>query len=103
MLSGAPEIEQASLFQGCFLDCSPFLQNAVAATEVDLGWCQIAEATVRAAVIVVIDEGHDRLFKQARQVIVLQPRCGYILDTSRSDFVAMARQLNMYHDGVAGL
>lgn len=72
ILRGAPKVEQSSLFQCSFLGFSPFLQNAVAATEVDIGWCQIAEALVIAAVIVVIDEGHDRFFKRAWQVVVLQ-------------------------------
>lgn len=65
ILCGAPEIEQASLFQCSFLGFSPFLENAFTATEVDISGCQIAEAFVIAAVIVVVDEVVDRLFECA--------------------------------------
>ena len=72
ILRGAPNVEQASLFQCSFFGFSPFFQNAVAATEVDIDGCQISEALMVAAMIVVADEGCDCFLESTRQVIVFQ-------------------------------
>jgi len=41
--------------------------------EVDVGGGEVAEALVVALVVVVLDEGGDRLFESAGQVVVLEP------------------------------
>jgi hypothetical protein len=48
------------------------LQDGLAASEVDVGRCEIAEALVIAPVVVVIDEGADLRFEVARQEVVFE-------------------------------
>jgi hypothetical protein len=48
------------------------LQDGLAASEVDVGRCEIAEALVVAPVIVMIDEGVDLRFESTRQEVVFE-------------------------------
>ena len=63
---------QAPVFDGLAFDFLPFQQDDVAASEVDIGRGEIAQALVKALVIVVRDEGLDLGLEMARQVIVFQ-------------------------------
>ena len=56
MLCGLPAMQQASVLDCLSFDPFPFDEDGVAASEVDVGRCQIAEALVVAPVIVVGDE-----------------------------------------------
>ena len=49
---------QAGLFEGALLDGLPFHEDGLSAARLDVGWREIAEALVVAAVIGVADEGH---------------------------------------------
>ena len=58
-------IEQAALFQGSFLDLPPFAENGMTATEVDVSRCEVAEAFMVSAMVVMFDEGVDGLLESA--------------------------------------
>ena len=51
---------------GYFLDLLPLFDNGGLSPEIDFGWSGVADALVRALVIVMIDEGIDLAFKCAR-------------------------------------
>ena len=63
---------QSSLFDGLSFDPFTLKQDGVAASEVDIGRCQVLQAFVVAVVIVVIDEAIDVRFEVARQVVVVE-------------------------------
>ena len=63
---------QASILNCVAFDPFSFQQDCLAASEVHVGWRQIAQALVVAAVIVVIDEPIDAGFKITGQVVVFQ-------------------------------
>src|SRR5271169_1264620 len=65
-------VYQSPLFDGLLLDPFSLQQNGLAASEVDVGRREIAEALVVAAMIVVLDEGCDLGFEVARQEVVLK-------------------------------
>ena len=48
------------------------LQDALAASEVDVGWREIVEALMVAAMIVVFDEVGDGALEIAGQIVVLE-------------------------------
>ena len=50
---------QAAVLDGLVFDAPPFGKDGFAATKVDVGRCQIADALVVATMVVVIDEGGD--------------------------------------------
>lgn len=50
---------QAAVLDGFLFNVSPFGQDGFAATEVYVGWGQVADAFVVTAVVVVVDEGGD--------------------------------------------
>ena len=50
---------QTAVFDGVSFDPFSFEQNGMAAPEVDVGRCQVAEAFVRSATIVMIGKGCD--------------------------------------------
>lgn len=53
---------QAAVGEGLPFDPLPFAQDRLAATEVDVGWGEVAQALVGASMIVVSDKGaHLRL------------------------------------------
>ncbi len=63
---------QSSLSDGLAFDPFTLKQNGVAASEVDVGRCEVLQAFMIAAVIVVIDEAIDVGFEIARQVVVVE-------------------------------
>lgn len=63
---------QAAFQDGQFLDPFPFCQNGVGSAEIGVGWGKVAEALVVTVIVVVLDEGGDRLLECSRQVVVLQ-------------------------------
>ena len=65
-------MKQAALFDGFAFDPFPFQHDDVAAPEVDVGGCEIAEALVVAAMVVVLDERRDLPFEITRQEVVFQ-------------------------------
>ena len=58
-LGGFQAVLQSSLFDGVAFDPFPFQYDGLASTEVDIGWRQVLQAFVVAAVIVVLDEADD--------------------------------------------
>lgn len=56
---------QAAVLDGLVFDAPPFSQDVFAAPEVDVSRCQVADALVVAAVVVVVDEGADGGFEFA--------------------------------------
>jgi hypothetical protein len=58
-LGGFQAVLQSSLFDGVAFDPFPFQYDGLATTEVDIGWRQVLQAFVVAAVIVVLDEAGD--------------------------------------------
>ena len=65
-------MDQAPVLDGQFLDLLPSCQDCRAASKVDVGGCQIAEAFVVSVVVVMIDEGGDGGLKFALQIVVFQ-------------------------------
>jgi len=63
---------QAPMFDGLSFDLLPFDQDGLAAPEVDVGGCEIAEALVVAPMIVMGDEGVDLGLEVTGQVGVLE-------------------------------
>ena len=56
----------------CAFDLLSHVQDALAAPEVDVGWCQVVQALAVSSVIVVVDEVGDAALQLARQVIVFE-------------------------------
>ena len=52
-------MDQAAVLDGFLFDASPLSQDGFAATEVDAGWGEVADAFVATVVVVVADEGGD--------------------------------------------
>ena len=71
-LSGQSGVHQASVLNGLSFDPFSFQQNGVAASEVDIGRCQIADGLVVTLVVVVIDEGVDLSLEIAGQIVILE-------------------------------
>ncbi len=65
-------MQQAPLIDGVAFDPFSCLQDGLAASEVDVGRGEIAEALMVAPVIVVIDESADLCFESTRKEVVLQ-------------------------------
>jgi hypothetical protein len=65
-------MKQAALCDGFAFDPFPFQHDDVAAPEVDVGGCEIADALVVAAVIVMIDEGRDLPLEIAWQEVAFE-------------------------------
>ena len=63
---------QAPVFDGLSLDPFSLQQDGLAASEVDVGRGEIAEALVIAPMVVVLDEGADLGFEIARQEVVFE-------------------------------
>ena len=62
----------AAVLDGTSFDLLSHVQNALAASEVDVGRREVVEAFVISVMIVVIDEGVDLVSQIAGQVIVFQ-------------------------------
>jgi hypothetical protein len=65
-------MKQAALPDGFVFDPFPFQHDGLAASEVDVGRGEIAEALVVSAMIVVLDEGGDLPFEIAGQEVVFE-------------------------------
>ena len=65
-------MKQAALFDGFAFDPFPFQHDDVAAAEVDVGGCEVAETLMVAAMVVMIDELRDLLLEITRQEVVLE-------------------------------
>ena len=65
-------MHQASALDGLSFDPFSFQQDGIAAAEVDVGGCQVADGLVVTLVVVVIDEGVDLGLEIARQIVVLE-------------------------------
>lgn len=65
-------MKQAALSDGFAFDPFPFQHDDVAAPEVDIGGCEIADALVVSTVIVVIDEAGNLPLEIARQEVVFE-------------------------------
>src|SRR3954453_2907903 len=63
---------QAAIGDGLAFDPFAFEEDGLAASEVDVGRGEIAEALMVAAMIVVLDEGRDLALEGAGQVVVLE-------------------------------
>ena len=63
---------QAAVLDGLQFDASPFGQDGFAATEVDVGWGQVADAFVVTVVVVVVDEGGDGGLKFPFEEVVFE-------------------------------
>ena len=71
MLSGYLAVEQAPIFD-C-LSFNPFtLDDGLCTSEVDVGGCDVADALVITAMIVMLDEGLDLTLEIAGQEVVLK-------------------------------
>ena len=72
MSCGLQPVLQAAVSNGLSLDPFSFGQDGWTAPEVDVGWGEIVDALVVAAVVVVADEGRDLGFEIAGQEVVFQ-------------------------------
>ena len=72
MLSGDCTVVQASGFDGLSFNPFSFQEDGLAAPEVDVGRCQIADGLVVTLVVVMIDEGIDLSLEIAGQIVVLE-------------------------------
>jgi hypothetical protein len=72
MLRRIPVVEQAAVLVRQFFDFFPSLDDGLIPSEVDVGGCDVTEAFVVSAIIVMAHEGVDLAFEVARQVVVLQ-------------------------------
>jgi hypothetical protein len=71
-LGGFQAVLQSSLFDAVAFDPFSFQYDGLASTEVDIGWRQLLQAFVVAAVIAVLDEAVDVSLEVTGQVIVLE-------------------------------
>src|SRR3954470_589469 len=71
-LCGVGVMLQAAIGDGLAFDPFAFEEDGLAASEVDVGRGEIAEALMMAAMIVVLDEGRDLALEGAGQVVVLE-------------------------------
>jgi hypothetical protein len=72
MLSSLPLVQQAAIGNCLSFDPFSFDQNGLAPAEVDVGGRRVADALMRAQVIIIGDKGFDLGFEVARQVVVLE-------------------------------
>ena len=72
MLCGLNVVLQAAIVDGVAFDPFPFHEDGLAASEVDVGRSEIADAFVIAQMIVMLHEDIDLGFEIARQVVVFQ-------------------------------
>ena len=71
-LGGFLLVDQAALLDGLAFDAFSVEEDGLAAAEVDICRCEIAQALVVALVVVVVDEGLDLSIEIAGQVVVLE-------------------------------
>src|SRR5664279_4787086 len=71
-LRGLSTMQQASVCDGPSFDPFPLHEDYLAASEVDVGRREVAQALVVTPMIVVSDEGSDLGLEVARQIVVLE-------------------------------
>ena len=76
MLCGDLSVLQASMFDGLAFDPFALFDDGIGRTEVGVGRCDVIEALVVAAMVVVLDEGPDLSLQIAGQEVVLQQDAG---------------------------
>lgn len=69
MLCGLLTVQQASICDGVSFDPFPFDEDGIVASEVDIGRCQVADARLVTAVIVVGGEGGDLLWRCRKEAV----------------------------------
>ena len=74
------------LFDRVALDLLAAFQDAGTASEVDIGWREVVQALVVAAVIVMLDEVGDGAFEVTGQVIVFKQDSAFEREVSALDF-----------------
>src|SRR5262245_66254432 len=72
MLCGDVAVVQASAMDGLSFDPFSFQEDGLAASEVDVGRCQVGDALVVSQMVVVGDEVADLGLELARQIVVLE-------------------------------
>jgi hypothetical protein len=65
-------VKSASVVDGGEFDLASSVEDALAATEVDVGRGEFVEALVVAVVVVVVDEGRDGPFEVTREIVILK-------------------------------
>jgi hypothetical protein len=65
-------VKLAARVDGLEFDVASCVEDCVAASEVDLGWREIVQALVVAAVVVVLDEGCDGALHTAWQILAVE-------------------------------
>ena len=73
MLCCLAVLDQAPVMNDLCFDLLPFCQDWRAAHEVDVDGCQVAEAFVIPATVVVLDEDGDRCLEFVLQGVVFEP------------------------------
>jgi hypothetical protein len=63
---------QAAVLDSFLFDASRFSQDGFAAPEVDISWCEVADALVVGVVVVVFDDGGDGGFKFPFEEVVFE-------------------------------
>ena len=72
MLGGLAAVYQSASLDSFAFDPFSFQQDGLTASEVDVGWGEVVDALVIAAVVVVGHEGLDLVSQIAGQIVVLQ-------------------------------
>ena len=72
MLGGLATVYQSASLDSFAFDPFSFQQDGLTASEVDVGWGEVVDALVIAAVVVVGHEGLDLVSQIAGQIVVLQ-------------------------------
>ena len=72
MLSGDLAVEQAPIFDCLSFDPFTLFDDGLCTSEVDVGGCDVADALVTTAMIVMLDEGLDLTLEIAGQEVVLE-------------------------------
>lgn len=71
-LCGVHLVLQATISDRGAFDPFSLQQDFLAASEVDVGWREVTQASVITAMVLILDEGGDLGFEIARKIIVFQ-------------------------------
>ena len=82
------------MFDGFSFDGFPPFEYGRCSTEVDVSGRQVVQTLVVAAVVVVLDELADALFKLSWQIVVFQQDSFFATKLSNADLTAKALQHN---------
>ena len=70
MLSGDLAVGQAPIFDCLSFDLFTLFDDGLCTSKVDVGWCDVADALVITAMIVMLDEGLDLTLEIVGQEVV---------------------------------